>query len=66
MVYMYMQHVLVLDHKLSFDSSSVVMKSGRDVWWHEVVSCQPPTCPVEWLPAEHPLFKLYTSGSTGR
>lgn len=29
------------------------------------VSRQAPTCPVEWVDSEHPLFLLYTSGSTG-
>ena len=62
------QRVLVWEHKLSVPVSEVAMKRGRDEWWHEVVACQPSaaaSCPVEWLDAEAPLFKLYTSGSTG-
>jgi acetyl-CoA synthetase len=39
---------------------------ARDVWWQDVVPAQSAECAVEWVPAEHPLFKLYTSGSTGR
>ncbi len=44
----------------------VPMKPGRDVWWHEVIEAQPPTCEPEWVDAEHPLYLLYTSGSTGK
>ena len=44
----------------------VSMKPGRDVWWHEVIEGQPPTCEPEWVDAEHPLYLLYTSGSTGK
>ena len=36
------------------------------VWWHEATAEAPATCPVEWVPSEHPLFILYTSGSTGK
>ena len=44
----------------------VSMKSRRDVWWHDIVEGQPPTCDAEFVDAEHPLFLLYTSGSTGK
>ncbi|HTD29941.1 MAG TPA: acetate--CoA ligase, partial [Steroidobacteraceae bacterium] len=44
----------------------VSMKPGRDVWWHEVIEGQAPTCEPEWVDAEHPLYLLYTSGSTGK
>jgi acetyl-CoA synthetase len=44
----------------------VRMDSARDVWWHEAVEGQPPSCEAEWVEAEHPLFVLYTSGSTGK
>jgi acetyl-CoA synthetase len=44
----------------------VAMRHGRDVWWHELVDGQPPTCDPVWVDAEHPLFLLYTSGSTGK
>jgi len=39
---------------------------GRDVWWHELVAKQAPTCKAEPMSAEDPLFILYTSGSTGK
>lgn len=38
---------------------------GQDMWWHEHIPRQAPTCPPEWMDAESPLFLLYTSGSTG-
>ena len=44
----------------------VPMRAGRDLWWHELVASQPPTCEPEWVAAEHPLYLLYTSGSTGK
>jgi acetyl-CoA synthetase len=44
----------------------VQMKSGRDVWLHDLVDKQPDTCEPVWVSAEHPLFILYTSGSTGK
>jgi acetyl-CoA synthetase len=44
----------------------VVMQTGRDVWWHDIVHNQPSACPPEHMDAEDPLFILYTSGSTGK
>ncbi len=46
--------------------SDIIMKAGRDVWWHEEANAQDADCPVEWMDAEDPLFILYTSGSTGK
>src|SRR5260221_210053 len=46
--------------------SSIAMKAGRDVWWHDATAKQPDTCEPTWVNAEHPLFILYTSGSTGK
>eukprot|EP00884_Botryococcus_braunii_P002880 jgi/Botrbrau1/12593/Bobra.0169s0121.1 len=56
--------VLVLDHP-SVAASKVPWQKERDIWYHEVVPPMGPTCPVEWMDAEEPLFLLYTSGSTG-
>jgi acetyl-CoA synthetase len=39
---------------------------GRDLWWHELLAKQAPTCKAEPMSAEDPLFILYTSGSTGK
>src|SRR6202011_1794647 len=44
----------------------VAMKPQRDIWWHEIVEGQSPSCEPEWVDAGHPLFLLYTSGSTGK
>jgi len=44
----------------------VPMLESRDIWWHDAVSGQSPSCEPEWVDAEHPLFLLYTSGSTGK
>jgi len=42
------------------------MKSGRDHWWHDLMSEASANCPPEPLDSEHPLFILYTSGTTGK
>jgi acetyl-CoA synthetase len=42
------------------------MRTGRDLWWQDVVPHQAAVCEPEWVEAEHPLFLLYTSGSTGK
>ncbi len=44
----------------------VVMRAGRDLWWHDLVPGASADCPAADLPAEHPLFILYTSGTTGK
>ena len=44
----------------------VTMRSGRDVWWHDLVPEQPASCEPEAMGAEDLLFLLYTSGTTGR
>jgi acetyl-CoA synthetase len=42
------------------------MRSGRDVWYDELLAAADPVCPAEPMEAEHPLFLLYSSGSTDR
>jgi acetyl-CoA synthetase len=44
----------------------IVMKEGRDLWWHEAEAGMPNYCEPVMVNAEHPLFLLYTSGSTGK
>ncbi len=46
--------------------SSIAMKKGRDLWWHEEMKDAPAECKPEEMDAEDPLFILYTSGSTGK
>ncbi len=46
--------------------TAVEMKSGRDLWWHEVIANEPKAHTAATLDAEDLLFILYTSGSTGK
>jgi len=46
--------------------TTVAMKEGRDLWWHELAESVDDDCPAEPLDSETPLFILYTSGSTGK
>jgi acetyl-CoA synthetase len=57
-----LKNVLVLKRT----NEDTPMKSGRDQWWHVLVSQQSASCKAEALDSEHPLFILYTSGSTGK
>lgn len=56
------EHVVVFSC-LNWD---VNMKSGRDLWWNDLVQHQSSDCPAEIMDAEDMLFILYTSGSTGK
>jgi acetyl-CoA synthetase len=47
-------------------NTSVNMKPGRDLWWHELMAEASADCPADPLDSEHPLYILYTSGSTGK
>jgi len=63
------ERVLVLDKPEAAARADIPFVEGRDEWWHDALSKQsadPSTSPIEWVDAEHPLFKLYTSGSTGK
>jgi acetyl-CoA synthetase len=44
----------------------VTMADGRDVWYHEAVSDQPPEREPVVMDAEDTLFILYTSGTTAK
>ncbi|MCK6483173.1 MAG: acetate--CoA ligase [Phycisphaerae bacterium] len=46
--------------------NDVAMKSGRDVWWHDLMRDVSHECRAEPLDSEHMLYLLYTSGSTGK
>jgi acetyl-CoA synthetase len=56
------EHVVVVRRT----GGDVVMKDGRDRWYHELVEHEPTTCEPEQLDAEHLLFTLYTSGTTAK
>ena len=47
-------------------NQEVVMKEGRDIWWHDELAKVEDYCPAEEMDAEDMLFILYTSGSTGK
>ncbi len=51
---------------LNRTETSVDMKSGRDLWWHDEFQKASAVCPAETMRAEDMLFILYTSGSTGK
>jgi acetyl-CoA synthetase len=48
------------------ETSSVPMKAGRDLWWHELMSAAAAECAAEPMDSEDPLYLLYTSGTTGK
>ncbi len=41
-------------------------RTGRDVWWHELVEGKPGTRRATPVESEHPFMLAYTSGTTGR
>uniref|UniRef100_A0A7S0USI9 acetate--CoA ligase n=2 Tax=Polytomella parva TaxID=51329 RepID=A0A7S0USI9_9CHLO len=60
-------NVLVLDHQPGEpDRANIPMREGRDFWLQDAIADLSDECPITWVEAEHPLFKLYTSGSTGK
>jgi len=58
------ERVIVL--KRAADKAEIFMKSGRDVWWHELMATAESDCAAAELDSEHMLFILYTSGTTGK
>ncbi|GAA4883003.1 acetate--CoA ligase [Ferrimonas pelagia] len=47
-------------------NDAVNYESGRDIWWHDLISVASEHCEAREMNAEDPLFILYTSGSTGQ
>ncbi len=56
------EHVVVVRR----GGNAVDMKSGRDHWYHELISAADAVCPAEPMDSEQLLFLLYTSGTTGK
>jgi acetyl-CoA synthetase len=56
------KHVVVVRR----GGNEVVMQSGRDHWYHELIARASATCVAEPMDAEQLLFLLYTSGTTGK
>ena len=47
-------------------SIDVPMKTGKDIWYHELVAKQSDQCETEMMDSEDRLFILYTSGTTDK
>ena len=56
------EHVVVLRRT----GQTVTFKTGRDLWWSELMARAAHDCPPEAMDAEDPLYILYTSGTTGK
>ncbi|MDI3280947.1 MAG: acetate--CoA ligase, partial [Bacillota bacterium] len=48
------------------ERTSITMKPGRDLWWHELMEKAALECPPEEMDSEDMLYILYTSGTTGK
>jgi len=56
------EHVVVLRRT----GQTVTFKTGRDLWWKDLMARAAPECAPEAMDAEDPLYILYTSGTTGK
>src|SRR5260370_771690 len=63
-----LDHVVVVMRRSATEEAddTVVMKPGRDVWYHEALANASADCPPVFVDSEHMLYTLYTSGTTGK
>jgi acetyl-CoA synthetase len=60
------KNVVVYKRAAESTSKPVVMKAGRDLWWHDLMATASADCQAEWMDSEDQLYVLYTSGTTGK
>jgi acetyl-CoA synthetase len=61
------EHVVVVARGFGISrEAGVLMKQGRDRWYHDLLGDQSAVCPAEEMESEDLLFILYTSGTTGK
>ncbi|HKR09433.1 MAG TPA: acetate--CoA ligase [Gemmatimonadaceae bacterium] len=52
--------------KSASGDGGATMKSGRDLWWHDLMKDAAAKCEPEPMDSEDVLYILYTSGTTGK
>lgn len=57
-----LRHVIVLTH----GGDDAPMRTGRDLWWADLVDSHSSDASTEVVPAEAPVMLMYTSGTTGK
>jgi acetyl-CoA synthetase len=62
------EHVIVVMRRAAAEEldDTVSMTSGRDCWYHDLMSKASADCPPTWVDSEQMLYTLYTSGTTGK
>jgi acetyl-CoA synthetase len=61
------EHVVVVARGWNISrTTQMVMKPGRDLWYHDLVKAASPRCHAEPMDSEDVLYILYTSGTTGK